>query len=239
MCGIGGFWGLNNSEDATKLFASISDRGKHACGFAVSWPQLREPSLPILVMKRPFSSTKWLNNSKALPFNRLDSVLMCHTRYATKGDKYNMDNNHPIIYGKTILTHNGMLRNDDEIFKTLGCERIGQVDSEALAAAIELKGIDWAVQNCVGSMSIAWMNQDKPTELNFFTNGLNPLCFGIYDDETVVYASWPHHLKAIGKKIEWYYAQTGVHYTVKEGNIFMRDIEGNWSDPMLEQNGVY
>ena len=239
MCGIGGFWNLQHATDAIKLFESISDRGKHAAGFAVSWPQLRDPSLPIIVMKRPYSSTRWIADSNFLPFDRSDSVLMCHTRYATKGNKHNMNNNHPIIYGKTILTHNGVIRNDDQIFDELQCDRIGQVDSEALAASIELKGIDWAVQNCKGSMSIAWMNQDLPNELNFFTNGKNPLCFGIYDEETVVYASWPHHIEAIGKDIEWHYAQTGVVYTVKEGNIFIRSVEGQWDDHMTVQNGVY
>ncbi len=234
MCGIGGFYDLRHGEHALELFKSIADRGMHASGFAV-WSQ--EYDYP-LVMKRPYSSRQWAREM-VFPFNRPSKVLLLHTRYATQGDKQNLDNNHPILYGNTILTHNGVLQNDDEVFRLLNCKRHAQVDSEALAAAIELKGIQWAVDHCRGSMSIAWIDKTKPNTLNLFTNGLNPLVLGVYGEETIVYASQPHHLDSINADIEWWHAQVGVHYEITDGKVFMHYLKGTWRDPMTYKNTVY
>lgn len=59
-------------------------------------------------------------------------VYLGHCRKGTGGDKTDNANNHPIKIKNLVGIHNGMLRNDDEIFEKLGCKRDGQVDSEAI-----------------------------------------------------------------------------------------------------------
>lgn len=64
-------------------------------------------------------------------------AVQMHARLATQGDSHNPVNLHPIERGPVVGAHNGIIVNDDEIFKGLELERHGEVDSEAIFAAIE------------------------------------------------------------------------------------------------------
>lgn len=60
------------------------------------------------------------------------TLIMGHTRLATKGDPAVPDNNHPITAGNVVGAHNGHISNDDELFDRWGLERRAEVDSEII-----------------------------------------------------------------------------------------------------------
>lgn len=64
-------------------------------------------------------------------------VYLGHCRAGTIGDKEDNENNHPIKIGNLVGIHNGKINNHYEIFKNLGCDRDGKVDSEAIFRLFE------------------------------------------------------------------------------------------------------
>lgn len=64
--------------------------------------------------------------------HRYAKIHIGHCRKSSVGNSQNNDNNHPIVVDPIIGIHNGTLKNHDLIFKKLGCERTGSVDSEAI-----------------------------------------------------------------------------------------------------------
>jgi len=67
---------------------------------------------------------------------RLYSVLG-HCRQQTKGAHTINLNNHPIHVGDIVGAHNGVICNDDELFKEYAFNRLGQVDSEVIFSLID------------------------------------------------------------------------------------------------------
>lgn len=64
--------------------------------------------------------------------NKYARIHIGHCRKSSVGNSQNNDNNHPIVVDPIIGIHNGTLKNHDLIFKKLGCDRTGTVDSEAI-----------------------------------------------------------------------------------------------------------
>jgi hypothetical protein len=65
--------------------------------------------------------------------------------------------------GGIVGVHNGQLRNDDALFKALGCERLAEVDSEAAFALLrESRGQSptEVLGQLEGSAALAWMQVD-------------------------------------------------------------------------------
>jgi len=152
MCGIVGI--LNYGEgDAdfeakrrevgiyllTTLLKLTKPRGKDATGVVTLFrdgrfigQKMPVPSDEFIVRwgedKTDFNSyIKMVRNSPAFP-----RVTIGHCRASSVGGKYNNDNNHPIKVNSIIGVHNGTLKNHTKIFKNLGVEQIGTVDSEAI-----------------------------------------------------------------------------------------------------------
>ncbi len=173
------------------------------------------------------------------------SWVMKHTRYATHG-KNVMENAHPHAGPdkKVMVVHNGVVTNQDAVYKALGIESLGPVDSQAVAAALELGGIEKVVETCKGSMSLIWSDKRDPEgTIKFWSNGGNPLAFGRINDAkdgAVVCASTMDILERAfeiptkkGKKprsllASAYDCTIGREYTVHaDGSITHRDIEGS------------
>lgn len=93
-----------------------------------------------LLEKKAIPAHEFITKRKSLPLG-VRSVLL-HTRLATQGDPSNNANNHPVQHGTIFTTHNGHIRNDDEVFDELGIKRNAQVDSEAIPAALYKKEFD-------------------------------------------------------------------------------------------------
>jgi glucosamine 6-phosphate synthetase-like amidotransferase/phosphosugar isomerase protein len=146
----------------------------------------------------------WRSNLPETP----RSVLL-HTRFATKGSPMKLENNHPIRYNNIVVTHNGHINNDDELFSDECLSRNAEVDSEAIAAVFDKYGIDKAhipLGKFDGNMAVAVADLRKPNTLVLAKGQSSPLYYynateGIMwasTEQTIIEASE----KALGLVIE-------------------------------------
>ena len=205
MCGIGGFYNGGGGEVSfasrnalLDLWVALEERGDMAAGVAI--PQ---PDNSIGIHKRHGPSSKigplcwpavWDKNDEA-------RWVMLHTRLASHGTILNNLNNHPIMSGNVVLTHNGVIWNHATVLKRLGVKRAREVDTEAILRCLVIGGIDEVVKWVRGSYSIAYC--DEPGSLCLFTNGRNPLVYGRTYTGNYFYASTAALLAATGMRFEY------------------------------------
>lgn len=160
MCGIAGL-SLAPEEKtyptrvAAAMLREIESRGPDATGVAYVQPG----TLDVMYSKRAvrarvFAPTMSLEGSR---------TAILHTRWATKGSFRVEENNHPIVRPGIVGVHNGQIRNDDDLFKVLGSERYGEVDSEAIFALVQAEvsqTVPERLSVLQGSAAIAWLNVD-------------------------------------------------------------------------------
>lgn len=191
-CGIGLIhaagkkWRFTNRTKA--LWVELEDRGKQAAGMA--WVKSdgrrgwwKGPMSATTMVKN--ANKKGVKDGKNMHEMLTDdtTAVWLHTRFATHGTN-NAENAHP-HFGpekQVYLVHNGVVHNYDKAWKALGLEPTGPVDSQAVAAALEVGGIEKVVETCEGSMSLIWSDKRDPAgTIKFWTNGGNPLAFGRID----------------------------------------------------------
>ena len=223
MCGIGGIYMVGNdllpTVQTEAMFKALDDRGGHASGVAWLWHDSDE----LLVFKGARTAT----SISSQMFKKIGSQVryaMFHTRYTTKGSTSYNGNNHPIVGHGITLTHNGVLRNDNQVFRSLGVRRLHEVDSEAINAVLSVDGVESLPVDIDGSMSIAWVDSTvSNTTINLFTNGKNPLVIGRTIEGHVVWASNLYHLDSF--ELESHFnAQPFKHYWVGLDGV----IESKW-----------
>lgn len=118
--------------------------GPHATGVAV----LRDDGRHVIA-KRAMPARQFVGQRvfvQALArFDDRATAILGHTRWRTRGSEENNRNNHPILAGQAIGTHNGTIYNADELFRRFGLTRLAEVDSELLVrmadAATDSRGI--------------------------------------------------------------------------------------------------
>lgn len=179
MCGIAGYSlseesGLDRTLAAQTLLAAISGRGADAVGYAY-----RGPETALAVLKQRTGASELLDTLSVAPGAR---QALIHVRDYTKGHPSLTANNHPVRHGSVVGIHNGIIRNDDELFALHGFERAEQdmtVDSEVIFALAER---EWsrakALEQLYGSMAAAWFDERIP-EVLFLARGVGrPLWIG-------------------------------------------------------------
>lgn len=102
-------------------------------------------------------------------------VVLIHDRAATKGDPRKNENNHPVYAGITAVTHNGVIGNDDELFRDMKLERKAEVDTDIVRAildahGLERKGID-QLRRMRGSAALACVSPRYPSKLLLARSG--------------------------------------------------------------------
>jgi len=237
-CGIGAMHAGSKKFMAKrsfkKLWNDLASRGGQAAGFA--WQKRKDKH--VWHLKAPASSV-YLKKHVNKHLDKSTVWAMAHTRYATHGVN-NKANAHPHFgydnKGVAVVTlvHNGVVHNHDDVWHALGRKPTGPVDSEAVAAALAVGGIEKVVETCNGSMSLIWSDtRDPKGTLKFWSNGGNPLCAGRLDHPntgTVVVASTLDILeKSQGSRLKTSWACTvGREYTIDpSGSITGRDIKGS------------
>ena len=224
MCGIGGIYLPDETSrwlprmELSFLWEGLENRGTHACGFAVQWKDADAP----VVMKWPHTATKHIDSLETLASGSNVRYAMLHTRYATQGNVSRSANNHPVVIHRMLVTHNGVLRDWRQIFKTLRIHRRFDVDTEAINASLRLKSPSWTINNLTGSISVAWVDLDDTSTIHLMTNGLNPLAIGRLKSGHMVWASTDWHLEdAFGDLLErGFHALPFKQYTLSpDGSI--------------------
>jgi glucosamine 6-phosphate synthetase-like amidotransferase/phosphosugar isomerase protein len=179
LCGIAGY-SLSDSSRvdptlATQiLLAAISERGSDAAGYC-----FRGPGVPLAVVKQRTGASGLLD-SISVP--RAARQVLVHVRDYTKGHPSLEANNHPIRHGSVVGIHNGVIRNDEEIFAARRFDRAEPsmtVDSEAIFALMELEDSrPQALEELYGSMASAWMDERRPDAVYMARGMGRPLWIG-------------------------------------------------------------
>lgn len=154
--------------------------------------------------------------------------IIGHCRQDTKGKPENNKNNHPIIAGKIVGIHNGVIENDEELYRKYqqlfpDFGRSAEVDSEII-----FRMLDWHVNHeymdtnialkqisrrLVGSYACAAVNAARPYTLWLFKN-YSPITFRYYPQKGIfLFSSEARHLDDL----------EGLNISIYE-NI---EIEGN------------
>ena len=179
LCGIAGY-SLSDSSRvdptlATQiLMAAISERGSDAAGYCY-----RGPDVALAIHKQRSGASRLLDSIRVPAKSR---QALVHVRDYTKGHPSLDANNHPIRHGAVVGIHNGIIRNDEEIFARHGFERAAPrmtVDSEAIFALMEeARSSAKALDEIYGSMASAWMDEREP-EVVYVARGMGrPLWLG-------------------------------------------------------------
>ena len=227
MCGIAGFClnpkhNQNQTDLAAQMLMDIEHRGYHATGAAWINPSTGNRA----ITKAPVAASKFIKTKagKAVCLNAQVAIL--HTRWATQGQPSNNNNNHPIPRGKIVLTHNGHISNDTELFKELKVKRHGQVDSEAVAALIAFTSapITEVLSRVQGTAALAWIEQGKSNTLHLARVNSSPLWIGQTGTGSLVYGSTEETIEnaaiMLDSNLDWSYsASEGEYFKVKDGKI--------------------
>jgi glucosamine 6-phosphate synthetase-like amidotransferase/phosphosugar isomerase protein len=179
LCGIAGY-SLSDSSRvdptlaAQILMAAISERGSDAAGYCY-----RGPDVALAIHKQRSGASRLLDSIR-MPAKSRQALV--HVRDYTKGHPSLDANNHPIRHGAVVGIHNGIIRNDEEIFARHGFERAAPrmtVDSEAIFALMEkAQSSAKALDELYGSMASAWMDEREP-EVVYVARGMGrPLWLG-------------------------------------------------------------
>ena len=143
-----------------------------------------------------------------------------HNRSATVGDITD-DTSHPFNEGSTIGVHNGTLYQGWQ--HTLEADKRVKVDSQALMAAIDKKGIEWTIKRASGALALVWSDTtDNRTYV--YRNDQRPLHYTKTLSGKVYYASEAGMLTWMMKRhhidpAEIVSFKSGVLYEITNGDI--------------------
>ena len=230
MCGIAGFCltpedchTTNQGKLAGDMLLKIEHRGKDATGSA--W--INTQSKRRTILKHAMPAHKYIKTVAGHLCNDAQTAIL-HTRWATQGTPSNRDNNHPIPRGNIVLTHNGHINNDSDVFKRLSVTRRAQVDSEAAAALIAFTARDHHPSEVLGSLAgtaaLAWIDSTNHRTLHLARVSHSPLWIGQTRSGSFLYGSTLETLLAgswqIDSDLEWTHAaEEGTYFKVVDGKV--------------------
>lgn len=153
---------MNTRTVAKALLMGIVSRGRDATGAAWFEPE----NNMIKLTKIGVAAEKFIPaREEIIPENA--PVMILHTRTGTHGSATNRNNNHPIHHRNIVGVHNGVLWNDKELFKELGHERNGEVDSEAIMALLSDDASPTEELSRIGGdAAVAWLDVNDASTLH-------------------------------------------------------------------------
>lgn len=226
MCGIFGIAVGNDLNINRKLLKAIVDnlfelsesRGKEAAGIAIyskSDIKVYKQPTSASIMIRSKEYNRFLNNAiNNTLFNRnLEShqpiTIIGHSRLVTSGTQEISENNQPIIKEGIVGIHNGIIVNDDKLWKKFpSLERKYEVDTEVMLSLIRhfyndqkslINAVQESFKHIKGTASIALLFDDINNLLLATNNGSLYVCTST-NDNICIFASELYLLKTLIKK---------------------------------------
>lgn len=155
ICGIAGIYKYGKEPIREEMIALLltgnEERGNDATGIA-----LLQADGNVVVHKEDIQAWKFVTSNgyekfieEQLKDNTVAAIL--HTRAASQGNPRDNNNNHPMFAGKAAIVHNGVIRNDDTLFKELRLERKAATDSDIIRAIIDEYGF--------GELALKYLNK--------------------------------------------------------------------------------
>lgn len=163
MCGIAGFWHKNYDYDIENTISSMTDT---------------------IINRGPDDAGVWVNKECGIAFGHrrlsiIDLSSHGHQPMHSNDKRY-------------VLTYNGEIYNFKLLKKELleeGCHFTGNSDTEVLLNAIQVWGIEKALQKSIGMFAFAlWDNNEKKLYLARDRMGIKPLYYG-WQGECFMFAS--------------------------------------------------
>jgi hypothetical protein len=117
---------------------------------------------------------------------------MMHVRAKTKGAETKQENNHPVSGLGWLVTHNGVITNDDEVWEELkgDTERFAEVDSSAINLVLSRRGLSGLGLLSGGASLVAWNSQSR-NQLVLAKIGTNPFWLFMPSPGLLVWSSDP------------------------------------------------
>ena len=219
MCGIFGLIAkenINNGHFST-LAHHARQRGRDSSGL------IFHNSKGYAVVRADYDIKKVLTKYRSLK----TSVVMGHSRLITNG----LSDNQPVVRNGICLIHNGIVVNDEQIWKDLDIPRQFQIDSEVIIAIAmkhlkeggELSAVSSKVLSiCEGTISCALSFPSLGKVLLFSNNG--SLFRGANGSDTY-FASEKFPLEQVGcVDIEQIWQEAVILDIPKENEITIKDI---------------
>lgn len=245
MCGISGV-AMYPKERTTQelnyirslvgnLATEIQSRGTDATGFAIFNKKGEHEIFKSNIDASTMVEMDTYEDFTKRTINNETTNILIHTRMATKGSKENNDNNHPIESVNTIGIHNGMLWNDDELFREKNMFRQAQVDSEVIFRLFDLeremkvKNIKNVAETISGVFAVAFVEKSNPFVLNYFRDS-NPTTFAFIPSlNIIIFASESRHVAEAIKytNLEFEYLPQSESFLVNEDEVETRMPERN------------
>lgn len=267
MCGI---WGVVSkrktiSTDTIKamvreLMLLSETRGKEASGIAVL------NSDRLAVMKRSMAANKLLGTEEYAQFvkrnikSNEELLIIGHSRLITNGTK--PENNQPVVKHKIAMVHNGIIVNDNELWKqNTGLNREYEVDTEIVVELFHKYLQEMNIGNALGQVynqiqgmaSTISVLSEQGTLIAASNNGSLYYCVS-EDRHTVVLASEKLTIEKIikkykdlfgkkhiivqinhGEQISWHLEQLGIKGKVTELNIDKKNPKMNARCNILDE----
>lgn len=232
MCGIAGAniapeENVNARDLSIALLLGIEERGRDATGAAFF-----EDGQPF-VQKTDMAASEFV---EYLEMKDDVSNIILHTRRTTQGSERNNANNHPVDVNGLIGVHNGVIYNDDALFRRIESltgvnKRIAQVDSEAIFATLlhgQEKAPD-ALSRVDGSAAVAWIESyGDPDVMHVSRVSFSPVVYAFTEAGSFVFASTEKALRtamgSVGMRISGgpYTLQERTYLRVRRGEIVLR-----------------
>lgn len=216
MCGIFGLITKNDSEIqpekikaiTNSLFKLSESRGKEAAGIAIKTTDA------VSVFKKPIPASKMIKSDEYKKFieqkiNQQPLTIIGHSRLVTNGAQTTDSNNQPVKKNSAVIIHNGIIVNDDELFKKFPeFKKQYDVDTEIILDLVQYfynkkKSVIRAVQEMYkqieGAASIGLLFETLPY-LVLATNTGSLYIYENQEKEIIVFASEKYILKQLIKK---------------------------------------
>jgi hypothetical protein len=177
VCGIAGYICFDGRyrptlDEIKKLHILNESRGPDASGVGF----LDEESGDFALIKANLKASEFYELAQVKRFlSRMPRHLIMHTRAPTQGNPENPLNNHPIPLDSWLVVHNGQIRNDVGLLNHFQVERIGEVDSFGLVAALaKSASVVEGASLVLGSFAVAAVRKD-PFKIHLFRDDDRPL----------------------------------------------------------------
>lgn len=204
MCGIAGIYikkdnDYNLSALTDRLIDGIEQRGQDATGMCVI-----DAEGTATIEKYAIPGEAFIKARDPLPVD--PRIIMLHTRLTTQGSELVHENNHPVEYLDAVVTHNGVISNDKQVFSKLDCKRFAEVDTECIAASLhdltwdDNASISKRMEEIRGSMAIAAVNRTDPFTLLLARGTSSPL-YLYENDNVLVWASALEYIQEAWGKV--------------------------------------
>ena len=143
MCGLAGFFAWGSARPSPTILKAIlvaqEPKGTDSSGYAFV-----DTAGKIRFGKDTVKPTEFVQQVTQAKWEEIaDShTATFHARNSTRGSKTDNKNSHPQEYKGWVITHNGTLTNDDDLFYYYKTERFAEVDSAAIPLVLS-QGSDY------------------------------------------------------------------------------------------------